>query len=1044
LWNTSAMTVESTSPEESFGTELRERVWEIREDLEGNVVRQRRVVEATGEEAGNDDAVVPSRLSEPLDPMKPKKVLDSYWNAISFNAESADRPGLRTPQLGAVHAVLGYWTTNCSTPATVVMPTGTGKTETMLALLVAARPERLLVVVPSDALREQIAAKFEELGVLKKFGIVADSALLPVVGRVSHGFKTAEAADAFTQACNVVVATPHAIGACAPAARDALVSACSHLFIDEAHHVAAKTWSAIRDEFSDKLVVQFTATPFREDGRHLQGRIVYSFPLREAQRQGYFSRIDYSAVYDFVDVDRAIAEQSVARLRADREEGFDHVLMARVKSIDRAKQVLSHYEALAPDLGPVIINSRMPKRKQREALAALRARRSRIIVCVNMLGEGFDLPALKIAAVHDPQKSLGVTLQFVGRFTRTSTTGKFGTASAFVARKEIASDSRLRELYAEDADWDLILRDVTEAVVQEQQDASDFENGFSSVPEEVALRSLRPKLSTVVYRAPTNSWEPTGIVDHFGEDRLYSWPIGLNLEAGIAWCVVRNDTDVRWGDVRTLVDRAHDLYLLYFDAERRLLYINNSANDGVFQDLADAVLGPGATRFTGSSVYRVMADIDRLVPTNVGVLDAHDRFRRFSMHVSSDVTASFTDAEASTKSQTNISGGGYRDGEHVNISASLKGRIWTTSAAETVKHWRDWCDSVGDKLLDETIGIEAVTNRFILPKDLAERPEGVLLAAEWPWEMHTLQGESVRLSYQDNVHELMFTELVADTSSTSGAFRFAVKSGGWSVPYEARVENKQLRYYCRDDEEVYFRRPRSEHLLSHWLNDNGLLLIMDGDRIIVNDLLYKPTWEKEPFNRGDLVALDWTGTDLRIESQKGERRENSIQFRVIADLLKEDEPWDVVLDDDGSGEIADVVAIGVRHDELLIRFVHCKYSHGDTPGARVEDLYQVCGQAQKSIAWRRSDLVPFFRTLGDRARRKNEREGISPFAAGDYKKLLEIQDRSRVLRRRVEMTIVQPGLSAARATTSQLDVLASTKSYLKTTIQAPLTVWCSP
>jgi superfamily II DNA or RNA helicase len=38
------------------------------------------------------------------------------------------------------------------------MPTGTGKTETMLALLVAARPSRLLVLVPSDALREQVSS----------------------------------------------------------------------------------------------------------------------------------------------------------------------------------------------------------------------------------------------------------------------------------------------------------------------------------------------------------------------------------------------------------------------------------------------------------------------------------------------------------------------------------------------------------------------------------------------------------------------------------------------------------------------------------------------------------------------------------------------------------------------------------------------------------------------------------------------------------------------------------------------------------------------
>ncbi|GAA5192468.1 hypothetical protein GCM10023322_52120 [Rugosimonospora acidiphila] len=92
------------------------------------------------------------------------------------------------------------------------------------------------------------------------------------------------------------------------------------------------------------------------------------------------------------------------------------------------------------------------------------------------------------------------------------------------------------------------------------------------------------------------------------------------------------------------------------------------------------------------------------------------------------------------------------------------------------------------------------------------------------------------------------------------------------------------------------------------------------------------------------------------------------------------------------------MAIRVDHDGLLIRLVHCKYSHGETAGTRVADLYEVCSQAQKSIMWRRSDLRPFFRTLDDRARKKQKREGVSPFEVGDIKKLYEIQDKALVLR----------------------------------------------
>ncbi|MFC7708659.1 DEAD/DEAH box helicase [Micromonospora lupini] len=973
----------------------------------------------------------------------PSEVLKSYRDAITFNEATKESRGLRSPQLGAMHAVLGYWTTKRTTPATVVMPTGTGKTETMLALLVAARINRLLVLVPSDALREQIAAKFETLGVLQELGIVTASAIRPTVGRVQQGFTTADAAESFARACNVIVATPQALTACQPEALAALAGACSHLFIDEAHHVAARTWSAVRDFFVDKNVLQFTATPFREDGKHLQGRILYSFPLREAQAQGFFSQINYTAVTDFEDLDRAVAEQSVAKLRADLEAGFDHVLMARVSGIPRAKELKPLYDKLAADLQPVIINSQMPARQQRGAVKELREGRSRIVICVNMLGEGFDLPSLKVAAVHDPQKSLGVTLQFIGRFARTSSEGRYADASVFVGRSEIDVDRRLRTLYAEDSDWNLILRNLTETAVQGQQDVSDFEEGFTSLPEDVTLRSLLPKLSTVVYRAPTERWEPENLVDFFGEDRMYTQPIGLNTAAGIAWCVVENRDSVRWGDLKTLEEVSYELYVLYFDRNKRLLYINNSANDGVFEDLATAVLGAGVRRFTGSTVYRVMADIDRLVPTNVGVLDAHDQFRRFSMHVGSDVTASFTQAEAGTKSQTNISGGGYRDGERVNISASLKGRIWSAATARDLKHWRDWCDSVGEKLVDDTISIDKVIGQFILPERLQGRPAGIVLAVEWPWQIHTMQADNLRLSFQDLTYEAVYTDLVPDTAATEGPFRFDVRTKGWTVTYEATVENSRLFYRCASDQEIKIVRARSELNLSDWLNQIGLTFILDDDRIIEGDLLYKPTWDKEPFDRANLTPFDWTGTTITVESQTKDRLIHSVQYRAIAELKAESDPWDVILDDDGSGEIADLVAIRIDSEGLLIRLVHCKYSHGEAVGTRVNDLYEVCGQTQKSIMWRRGDLRPFFRTLDDRARKKQRRDGVSPFEVGDINALYKIQEQATVLRRRMEMVIVQPGLSAVRATTQQLNLLASTQAYLKTTINAPLAVWCS-
>jgi superfamily II DNA or RNA helicase len=973
---------------------------------------------------------------------RPSDVLSTYQGALLFTEEAENRPGLRRPQLGAVHSILGYWTTRRMQPATVVMPTGTGKTETMLALLVAARPEKLLVLVPSDALRDQLAVKFQRLGILQEKGIVSSSARRPVVGQIRHGFTSVTTALAFVDACNVIVATPQALKASSDDALEALLARCSHLFVDEAHHVAAARWSEVRAAFSEKPVVQFTATPFREDGKHLQGRIVYSFPLREAQRDGYFASIDYTSVVDFDDIDRAVAQQSLIRLRDDLSRGFDHVLMARVSSIARTSEVLSYYEELASDLGPVRMYSGMGKRGREAALRNLESRQSRIVICVNMLGEGYDLPALKVAAVHDPQKSLGVTLQFIGRFARTSTVGSFGTASTFVARKEVDVDPRLRELYSEDSDWNLILRHLTESTVEQQQVVSDFEAGFTSVPEEVTLQSLLPKMSTVAYRTSSSEWDPQAIVDFFGEEHLFTVPIGVNTEAGVAWCVVEKRQTVRWGDIKTVDDVAYELYVLYFDSERRLLYINHSANEGVFEDLAKAVAGIDVKRFTGSTVYRVMADIQRLVPTTVGVVDAHSQFRRFSMHVGSDVTASFSESEAGTKSQTNISGGGYRNGEHVNISASLKGRIWSHSTASSLKSWCDWCDAIGTQLLDDTISIEHVIGQFILPQAMEVRPEGVLLAAEWPWFVHTIGDDYLTLRFGSIAFPLTDVEIVPHTNNTNGPLRFSFATRAWSVRYEASLADQRLVYSCLDSAELEVVTSRSAVRLSAWLKDNGLSFILDGDRLIDGDLLYEANQARDAFARDKLTTLDWSATNIQIESQTEARIAASIQYASIA-LLKAEAVWDIILDDDGPGEIADIVAIRLADNELVVRLVHCKYSSAPSPGARVADLYEVCGQAQKSIIWRKTDMAPFFRTLATRAQKRRSRTGVTPFEAGDLRTLYTLSDRAKIASRRMEFVIVQPGLSAGRASRQQLELLASTESYLRNTVNGALNVWCS-
>ena len=67
-------------------------------------------------------------------------ISDSWIGAFSFRQERIIRnqifAGLRPPQIGALHAIGAHWSLS-SRHATIVMPTGTGKTETMISSLVA-------------------------------------------------------------------------------------------------------------------------------------------------------------------------------------------------------------------------------------------------------------------------------------------------------------------------------------------------------------------------------------------------------------------------------------------------------------------------------------------------------------------------------------------------------------------------------------------------------------------------------------------------------------------------------------------------------------------------------------------------------------------------------------------------------------------------------------------------------------------------------------------------------------------------------------------
>ncbi|MFJ9390430.1 hypothetical protein ACIRON_16510 [Nocardioides sp. NPDC101246] len=667
-------------------------------------------------------------------------------------------------------------------------------------------------------------------------------------------------------------------------------------------------------------------------------------------------------------------------------------------------------------------------------------RDSRIVVCVNMLGEGFDLSALKIAAIHDPQKSLAVTLQFVGRFTRVGDES-LGEASAFVPLQVAGVDERLRKLYGEDADWNEVIRDLTEHGVGHEKDRTDFEVAFGSIPREVAMRSIHPKMSTVTYQSTKPlTWNPESIYDLF-EDRLLTTRIGINNKDKVAWWVSREATPVRWGDFASFNELVHHLHVVHIDDAAGFLYINSTNNASMHEDIAKAIGGEDVSLVKGETVYRILAKVNRRVPTNVGLLDSVSRNRRFSMHVGQDVLNAWR-GEGGTKMKTNIFAHGFTDGRAVSFGASRKGRVWSHEQARDIHDWVNWATQVGPTITDTSISLESVMSGFLLPEPAQERPPYVPLSIEWPYQLLATFSERRKVSYREQSFSLLDTELALSDHTADQPLRFKLKTPAWELEFEFDFHEDAPPTIRPVADDGQILTPDGAGSLAAFLTAHGLLITFEDEVVLVEQgFLLRPDRERRLFPIDSIETIDWTGVNIKRESQGSQRDPATIQHRAIQALSAEDD-WEIVIDDDGAGELADIVLLKRTEDALEVLLAHCKYSSGDKPGARIDDLYDVCGQSMKM---NRAKAIPELLTKRlFRREQMRQSVGKSGLVVGDIETLAAIVREARFRTLSVAVVIIQPGMSKSRASDDMRALLGGADRFLFETHGMRLRVIASP
>ena len=305
----------------------------------------------------------------------------------------------------------------CHQAVMVQMPTGTGKTHLMAAVIRDHADKGVLVVAHRMELIAQISRTLSAFGI--EHGLIVSGS------EVDTG-KPVQVASIQTLARRMDGTLPN----------PALV------IVDEAHHALAKTYRMLWERWPKVRFLGLTATPCRLNNApftDLFQKLLQSYSIQEFIDRGWLADFDYvSASPDSeamkqvralkkrgADGDYQVKEMATVM---DCPESIEHLYKTYhqfadgkkgiVYAIDRqhARHIADHYRANGVEC--CAIDCKTPADERKRMTDEYMAGRLQVIVNVDLYSEGYDMPDMEFIQLAKPTLSLSKYLQQVGRGMR--------------------------------------------------------------------------------------------------------------------------------------------------------------------------------------------------------------------------------------------------------------------------------------------------------------------------------------------------------------------------------------------------------------------------------------------------------------------------------------------------------------------------------------------------------------------------------------------------------------------------------------------------
>ena len=305
----------------------------------------------------------------------------------------------------------------------VLMATGLGKTRVAAAVIeswLAERPSsHVLILVPTL----ELVAQFE-------------SSLWPYLPKsVPTHVLTGTEKPSFVD--GVTIATYQSASR-----RDDYSGRFGLTIVDEAHHAPADGFAQLLSHLEPQYLLGLTATPWRGDERQLEdifGETVHSVSIVEGMQKGYLATVDYRMLVDDIDWDDLssdlpsevtirdlnrklfvpeLDEAIVVKIRRHLEEISNPRSIVFCRSIEHAERVTSHLRA---EGWPArVLHSQLDRFEATNALREFRSGDVPIIVVVDILNEGIDVPDVNLIVFLRVTHSRRIFVQQLGRGLRLS------------------------------------------------------------------------------------------------------------------------------------------------------------------------------------------------------------------------------------------------------------------------------------------------------------------------------------------------------------------------------------------------------------------------------------------------------------------------------------------------------------------------------------------------------------------------------------------------------------------------------------------------